>query len=138
MLPGKLSTNLTSLNFNEDRLAIVMEMVIGVDGSLQDSDIYRAIVRNHAKLAYNSVAAWLDVGTELPAIAIVNGLAENLRIQDKAAQTIKDLRHAQGSLSLETIEARPIFEGDSIRGLQVEERNRAKDIIEDFMIAATA
>ena len=60
MLPEKLSTDLTSLNPNEDRLAIVIEMVIGADGSLQDSDVYRALVRNHAKLAYNSVAAWLE------------------------------------------------------------------------------
>jgi len=138
MLPERLSTNLTSLNLNEDRQAIVIEMVIGADGSLQDSDIYRAIVGNHAKLAYNSVAAWLEGGAELPAIAAVNGLADNLRLQDKAAQIMKDLRHAQGALSLETIETRPIFEGDSIRDLQVEEKNRAKDIIEDFMIAATA
>jgi len=136
MLLERLSTNLTSLNLNEDRHAIVIEMVIGADGSLQDSDIYRAIVRNHAKLAYNSVAAWLEGGAELPAIAAVNGLADNLRLQDKAAQIMKDLRHAQGALSLETIETRPIFEGDSIRDLQVEEKNRAKDIIEDFMIAA--
>lgn len=62
MLPEKLSTNLTSLNLNQDRLAIVMEMVIGADGSLQDWDVYRAMVRNHAKLAYNSVAAWLEGG----------------------------------------------------------------------------
>src|SRR5271157_4987641 len=64
MLPEELSTNLTSLNFNEDRLSIVVEMVIGVDGSLQDGDIYRARVRNHAKLAYKSVAAWLE-GNEM-------------------------------------------------------------------------
>ena len=60
MLPEKLSTNLTSLNFNEDRLSIIVEMVIGADGAIQDSDLYRACVRNHAKLAYNSVAAWLE------------------------------------------------------------------------------
>ena len=125
MLPEKLSTNLTSLNLNQDRLAIVMEMVIGADGSLQDWDVYRAMVRNHAKLAYNSVAAWLEGGAELPAIAALKGLAENLRLQDKAAQTMKVLRHAQGALSLETIEARPIFEGDSISDLQVEEKNLA-------------
>jgi exoribonuclease-2 len=136
MLPEKLSTSLTSLNFNEDRLAIVVEMVIGADGSLGDSNVYRARVRNHAKLAYNSVAAWLDGGAMPPGIDGVDGLAENLRLQDKAAQSMKDLRHAQGALSLETIEARPVFEGDFIRSLQVEERNRAKDIIEDFMIAA--
>ena len=86
MLPELLSTDLTSLNVNEDRLSIVVEMVISADGSLQASDIYRARVRNHAQLAYNSVAAWLDGGTAPEAITAVNGLAENLRLQDKAAQ----------------------------------------------------
>lgn len=137
MLPEKLSTNLTSLNFNEDRPAIVIEMVIGLDGSLKASDIYRAHVRNHAKLAYNSVAAWLEGKEIVPeAITAVNGLAENLRMQDRIAQSMKSLRHTHGALSLETIETRPIFEGDEIRDLEVEKKNRAKDIIEDFMIGA--
>jgi exoribonuclease-2 len=137
MLPEKLSTNLTSLNFNEDRLAIVIEMVIGLDGSLKASDIYRAHVRNHAKLAYNSAAAWLEGKEIVPeAISAVNGLAENLRMQDRIAQSMKSLRHTHGALSLETIETRPIFEGDEIRDLEVEKKNRAKDIIEDFMIGA--
>jgi exoribonuclease-2 len=137
MLPEKLSTNLTSLNFNEDRPAIVIEMVIGLDGSLKASDIYRAHVRNHAKLAYNSAAAWLEGKEIVPeAISAVNGLAENLRMQDRIAQSMKSLRHTHGALSLETIETRPIFEGDEIRDLEVEKKNRAKDIIEDFMIGA--
>jgi exoribonuclease-2 len=137
MLPEKLSTDLTSLNFNEDRLAIVIEMMISADGSLESSDIYRARVRNHAKLAYNSVAAWLEGNGSLPeAIAAVEGLKENLRLQDQAAQSMKNLRHMHGALSLETVEARPVFDGDKIRGLEVEKKNRAKDIIEDFMIAA--
>ena len=137
MLPEKISTDVTSLNFNEDRLAIVVEMVIGADGSLRDSNIYRAWVRNHAKLAYNSVAAWLDGSGVMPeAIAAVNGLAENLQMQDRAAQKMKDFRHIHGALSLETIEAKPVFDGDQIRALEIEEKNRAKEIIEDFMIAA--
>jgi len=137
MLPEKLCTDLTSLNFNEERLSIVVEVVMGADGSQQDSDIYRARVRNHAKLAYNSVAAWLEGNGSLPqAIAAVNGLDENLRLQDKVAQSMKNFRHVHGALSLETIEAKPIFDGDQIRDLQVEEKNRAKEIIEDFMIAA--
>ena len=137
MLPEKLSTNLTSLNFNGDRLAIVVEMVVGADGSVQESDIYRALVRNHAKLAYNRVAAWLEGSGSVPdAIAAVNGLAENLRMQDRAAQRLKKLRHVHGALSLETVEARPVFDGDQIRDLEAEEKNRAKEIIEDFMIAA--
>ncbi len=137
MLPEKLSTNLTSLNFNQDRLSMVIEMVIGADGSLQDSDIYRAAVRNHAKLAYKHLAVWLEGGGPTPeAIAAVNGLAENLRLQDTIAQRMKNLRHVHGALSLETIEAKPVFDGDQIRALEVEEKNRATEIIEDFMIAA--
>ncbi len=142
MLPEKLSTNLTSLNLNEDRLAVVVEMVIGADGSLQEADVYRARVRNHAKLAYNMVAAWLEGSTDMPnaavplEIAAVDGLAENLRLQDRAAQSMRNFRHLRGALCLETIEAKPVFEGDSLLDLQVEEKNRAKDIIEDFMIAA--
>jgi VacB/RNase II family 3'-5' exoribonuclease len=137
MIPEKLSTDLTSLNFNEDRLAIVVEMTIGADGSLQDSDVYRALVRNHAKLAYNSVGAWLEgIGMMPTAIAAANGLEENIRIQDRVAQRMKTFRHVHGALSFETIEAKPIFEGDEIRDLEVIKKNRAKDIIEDFMIAA--
>jgi ribonuclease R len=137
MLPEVLSTNLTSLNFNEDRLSLVVEMAIGADGSLQESDVFRARVRNHAKLAYNSVAAWLEGNGTVPeAIAAANGLAENLRTQDRVAQSMKNLRHIHGALTLETVEARPVFDGDELRDLKVEEKNRAKEIIEDFMIAA--
>jgi ribonuclease R len=137
MLPEKISTDITSLNFNQERLAIVIEMVIGTDGALQDSDIYQAWVCNHAKLAYNNLAAWLVGNGNIPeAVAAVDGLDENLRLQDQAAQSMKDLRHTHGALSLETIEAKPVFDGDQIRALEIEQKNRAKEIIEDLMIAA--
>jgi VacB/RNase II family 3'-5' exoribonuclease len=137
MLPEKLSTDLTSLNHDSDRLAIVMDMVLAADGSLQSSDVYRATVRNRAKLAYNSVAAWLEGTGPMPSeIGAVNGLDENLRLQDRAAQKMKEARHQHGALSLETIEARPVFDGDRLTGLEANVRNRARDIIEDFMIAA--
>ena len=137
MLPEKLSTDLTSLNYHEDRPVIVIEAVISDGGEMQSSDIYRALVRNHAKLAYNSVAAWLEGKGPMPeAVAVVPGLAENLRIQDRVAQQLKGLRHEHGALDLQTLEARPIFAGDEIQDLRVDERNRAKELIEDFMIAA--
>jgi exoribonuclease-2 len=137
MLPEKLSTDLTSLNYESDRLAIVIEMVIAGDGSLQSSDIYRATVRNRAKLAYNSLAGWLEGSGPMPqAIGTVNGLDENLRLQDRTARKLKSLRHEHGALDLETIEARPVFDGDEIKDLEAEKRNCAKDIIEDFMITA--
>ena len=101
------------------------------------SSIYQAIVHNQAQLAYHSVAAWLDGNDNAPeAMTAVKGLADNLRLQDSIAQKMKSLRHINGALSLETIEAKPLFDGDQIRDLEVEEKNRAKEIIEDFMIAA--
>jgi VacB/RNase II family 3'-5' exoribonuclease len=137
MLPEKLSTDITSLNFKEDRLSIVIEMLIGADGAPEDSNVYRALVHNYAKLAYNSVAAWLDKNGAIPeAILAVKGLAENLQLQDQVAQRMKNFRHIHGALSLETIEAKPVFDGDQIRSLEIEEKNRAKEIIEDFMVAA--
>ncbi len=137
MLPERLSTDLTSLNPGEERLAVVVDMIVGADGSEQSSEVYRARVLNHAKLAYNSVAAWLDGdGAPPPAIAAVAGLAENLRLQAQAGQSLRQLRHLRGSLSLETVQSKPTFEGDRIRSLEVEQRNQAKEMIEDFMIAA--
>lgn len=137
MLPEKVSTDLTSLNLDEDRLAVVVEMTMVPDGSLQDSQIYRAWVHNHAKLAYNSVGAWLENNGDTPeAILAIKGLAENLQIQDRVAQSMKKLRHVHGALSLETIQSKPMFDGEQIRSLEIEEKNRAKEIIENFMIAA--
>jgi VacB/RNase II family 3'-5' exoribonuclease len=137
MLPEKLSTDLTSLNPDEDRLAVVVEMVVGADGAVQSSDIYEARVRNHAKLTYSSVAAWLDGSAAIPkALADVRGLAENVRDQDRTALRLKNLRHVHGALSLETIQARPVFEDNHLRGLDLERKNRATEIIEDLMIAA--
>ncbi|MCL5987038.1 MAG: RNB domain-containing ribonuclease [Actinobacteria bacterium] len=137
MLPEKLSTNLTSLNYESDRLAIVIEIVLSMDGTLQNSEIYRAVVRNQAKLAYNSVADWLEGNKPVPqVIGTVKGLDENLRLQDRLAQKLKTLRHLYGALDLETIEVRPVFSGEELKDLKAETRNRAKEIIENFMIAA--
>ena len=137
MLPEKLSTDLTSLNHEADRLAIVIELVLAADGSLQSSDVYEATVRSRAKLAYNSVAGWLEGKGPMPqGISAVGGLDENLRLQDRVAQKLKALRHQHGALELETIEARPVFDGEELKALEADTKNRAKDIIEDFMIAA--
>ena len=137
MLPERLSTDLTSLGQGEDRLAIVVESVVGDGGSPGESSVYRAVVRNQAKLAYSSVGAWLEGRGDMPpAIGTVHGLAENLELQDQAAQHLKAQREERGALELETLEVRARFEGDEISGLVAEERNRAKEIIEDFMIAS--
>jgi VacB/RNase II family 3'-5' exoribonuclease len=137
MLPEKLSTDLTSLGYRAERLTIVIEMVIAKDGSVKDANIYQAYVKNWAKLQYNSVAQWLDGIEPMPQIiGEVRNLEENLRIQDRVAQAMKELRHEHGALALETIEARPVFEKEEIKDLIADKTDRAKDIISDFMIAA--
>jgi VacB/RNase II family 3'-5' exoribonuclease len=137
MLPEKLSTDLTSLGEGQERLAIVVEMAVAPDGNVTASDVYRALVVNRAKLAYHGVAAWLDGAAPAPPrVSGVPGLEDQLRAQDRVAQAMKGLRHRHGALTLETIEARPVFDGDELADLLPDEKNRAKELIEDFMIAA--
>jgi exoribonuclease-2 len=137
MLPERLSTDLTSLNEAEDRLAVVVDMTTEANGSVTASEVYAARVRNQAKLAYNAVAAWLDgAGQAPPAVASVAGLADQLRQQDRVAQAMKTTRHHRGALTLESIEAKAVFEGDVLTDLRPDEKNRAKELIEEFMVAA--
>ena len=139
MLPERLSTDLTSLVEGADRLAVVVELVVAGDGTLDGSEVYRATVRNHAKLAYDAVSAWLDGEAPPPsALAAVPGLEENLRWQDAAAQQLREVRHQQGALDLETIETRAVFVGDEIADLEQPQKNRARQLIEDLMIAVNA
>jgi exoribonuclease-2 len=137
MLPERLSTDLTSLNVDVERVSIIFDMTVASDGSLKTSDVYRGVVRNKAKLAYNSVAAWLEEGKPAPdAVSAVPGLAENIRLQFAVARAMKNIRHQHGALDLETIQSRAVFDGEAIRDLIPEEKNGAKDIIEDFMISS--
>src|SRR5438128_6773691 len=58
MLPEKLSTDLTSLNESEDRVAVIVDITVDPSGNVTSGDVYRGNVRNRAKLAYNSVGMW--------------------------------------------------------------------------------
>jgi exoribonuclease II len=137
MLPERLSTDLTSLGEGQDRLALVIEMVVAADGSIQESQVYRALVNNHAKLAYRSVAAWLDGKDKMPEkIAKTKGLDEQLRMQDRIAQVMKSVRYLHGALNLETIEPEAVLRDGHVVDLHLEQKNRAQELIEDFMIAA--
>jgi exoribonuclease-2 len=137
MLPEKLSTDLTSLNPGVERLAVVVQFATSADGAVVDGDVCRARVINRAKLAYDAVAAWLEgAGPLPPAIAAVPGLEAQLRRQDGVAQAMRALRHRRGALSLESTEARAVFDGDTLADLRSDAPNRAKQLIEDFMVAA--
>ena len=136
MLPERLSTQLTSLNPDEDRMAIVTEMVVDAQGEVTHSTVHRARVRNHAKLAYDAVAAWIEGEADMPdAVRAMPGMAEQLRTQDAVAQRMRVRRRAAGALDFETFQPRAVFEGNRVVGIQQQVQNRARQLIEEFMIA---
>jgi VacB/RNase II family 3'-5' exoribonuclease len=137
MLPEQLSTNTTSLLEIEDKLSIVIEFVVGNDGSVDSSSVYQAIVRNKAQLTYNAVGAWLENKSGAPdKVAASTELQSQLKLQDEIAQTLKNVRHRHGALNIETIEVRPVVLNDKVVDVVKQEKNRATELIEDFMIAA--
>ncbi len=138
MLPEELSTDLTSLNAGQDRLAIVTEMVIAPDGTVKSTDIYPALLRNHAKLSYEAVGAWLDGKAGVPAsVSAVPGLEAQIRLQSETAKRLGDFRKEHGALEFGTIQATPVVNDQGkVVELAVIEPNSARDLIANFMIAA--
>lgn len=137
MLPERFSTDLTSLNPDTDRQAIVVSYVVDGRGGLSDEEVFRARVHNHCKLAYPSVGAWLLEEGEMPeAMAKVPGLADQIRLQDEVAQRLRDRRHEEGALELQTIELKALIRGGKVTDLEDAPKNRAHALIEDFMVAS--
>jgi len=137
MLPEELSTGKTSLLENQDRLAVVVELVVDATGRICSSEVYRALVRNQAQLQYNSLGAWLEGKAAAPAkVAASEDLQAQLRLQNDAAQKLKNQRFERGALSLQTDELLPLMQGDQVVGVVPQQKNLATELIEDFMIAA--
>lgn len=139
MLPLRLSTDLTSLNSDQNRLALVTIMKVDVHGTVISSTVERALVRNKAKLAYDSVSAWIEGESDLPpAASAVPGMEQQLRCQDTVAQRIRSNRHSKGSLEFQTFQPHAVFEGERVVEIREQEQNRARQLIEEFMIATNA
>jgi exoribonuclease-2 len=137
MLPEQLSTGLTSLLEGEDRLAVVMDLNVTADGDITSKDVYRAVVRNKAKMDYDSAGAWLEGRGPAPRpVTSLPGLEEQLHLQDEIARALRELRLKHGALELDTPEAVPVVEGGRVVAMNVRQHNRAQDIIESLMIAA--
>src|SRR5215831_4349246 len=137
MLPADLSEGITSLNENADRVALVIEYAVDASGAVSDGKAYRALVRNRAQLAYNSVGAWLEGRGPAPEKVAANAdLAAQIKLQDKAAQNMLGRRFQHGALDLETIETRPVMLRDEAVDIAKLEKNRATSLIEEFMVAA--
>jgi len=137
MLPEELSTGASSLLPDVDRPCVVIEFVIAGDGSIDSSDVYRAIVRNKAQLTYSAVGAWLE-GTAAapPKVAASSELQAQLKLQDEVAQTLKKLRFDHGALNIDTSEVHPVVLNSQVVDVVKQEKNRATELIEDFMITA--
>jgi VacB/RNase II family 3'-5' exoribonuclease len=137
MLPEELSTGASSLLEDQDRLAVVIEFVTAADGSVKSSDVYRAIVRNQAQLAYGPAGAWLEAKAPAPAkVAASVDLQAQLKLQNEAAQALRQQRYRQGALNIETSELHAVVLNQQVVDLANQEKNRATELIEDFMIAA--
>ncbi|MDD1676673.1 MAG: RNB domain-containing ribonuclease [Methanomicrobiales archaeon] len=137
MLPDRLSHDVTSLVPGKERYAMVIEFTVLPDGSTRPGEIYPAIVINKAKLVYEEVAVWQQGGGEVPAgVRAIPGLEEQVHLQDEASRRLKKARTEQGALTFDTIEARAVLEEGRVRDLVVQRRNRARCIIEEFMVAA--
>ena len=137
MLPEELSTGSSSLLENQDRLGVVIEFVVDSAGSVKSSNVYRALVRNKAQLQYNSVGGWLD-GTSAPPpkVSASPELQQQLRLQDEVAQRLQKQRQQNGALNLQTDEVRPLVLNDQVVDVVKQQKNRATELIEDFMVAA--
>ena len=137
MLPEELSTGKTSLLEHQDCLSVVTEFVVDADGHVTSSDVYRALVRNQAQLQYNSLGAWLE-GTAAapPKVSASADLQAQLRLQDEVAQKLKTRRYENGALDLQTEETLPLVLNAQVVDVVQQQKNRATELIEDFMIAA--
>jgi exoribonuclease-2 len=139
MLPEELSTDRTSLNPGEDRPACVVDITVAGDGSVGGFELYRAVVRNHAKLTYEGVSGWLDGhGHEPAGLARVTGLENQVRLQDRLATALGARREREGALNFARTEVKPVMDGDEVSELRTEVPNRAREIIENFMVTANA
>ncbi|HYW47932.1 MAG TPA: RNB domain-containing ribonuclease [Bryobacteraceae bacterium] len=139
MLPERLSTGITSLNESEDRAAVVIEMLVSADGSVASGAIYQALVRNGAQLTYNGVGPWLEGGASPPAkVAASAGLQQQLKLQDEAAQALREARFRLGAITFDRAEAEVTVSGGQVRDIAARGHNRAAQLIEDFMIAANS
>jgi VacB/RNase II family 3'-5' exoribonuclease len=137
MLPEQLSTGVTSLNEGEERIALVVEVRLAKDGSVLGHDVYRALVVNRAKLAYETVGPWLEGrGPVPPHVVSTPGLDQQVWLQDRAASLLKRTREQAGALEFETVEASVMGKDGRVESISVTRKNRARDLIEDFMIAA--
>jgi exoribonuclease-2 len=137
MIAEAFSTDYTSLNGDQDRLAMVKEYQVTPEGEMVEPKVYQALIHNHAKMAYESVNEWLTDGPGAKPPQLENPqVAEQIRLQDEASQRLRASFYAKGSLDIESSEVKAQMENGAVVGMKVDVQNRAKDLVKYGMMAA--
>lgn len=137
MLPDELSSGASSLLEGQDRVAHVVQLVVGSDGNVRPEETYRATIRNQAKLVYESVGAWLMGHGEAPAALQKNpALVEQIKLQAEATKRLRAHRRTTGAINIDSIEPQAIIKGGKIVDIVAVQHNAARDLIEELMVAA--
>jgi ribonuclease R len=136
MLPEKLSNGLCSLNPDEERLAMVCDMVVAADGNVEAYQFYPAVMRSHARFTYTEVAAILG-NTRGPEAQRRAALVPHLVHLHEAYRVLLKQRAMRGAVDFETTETQIVCdEAGRIERIVPRVRNEAHRLIEEAMLAA--
>jgi VacB/RNase II family 3'-5' exoribonuclease len=139
LFPPEVSNDLTSLLEGQDRLAVVIGFNVAKSGRVSEVSVRQGLVCNQARVDYEAVGAWLEsVATAPPLRAASPWLSAQLPLQDEAANRLHEERIRAGALEFESIEPRPIMQQGAVVGLALQRKNRARALIENFMVAANS
>ena len=136
MLPEKLSNGLCSLNPNEDRLAMVCDMVVSATGEITAYQFFPAVICSHARFTYTEVAAIL-ANTRGPEAAKRKALVPDLLNLNEVYRALLKERAKRGAVDFETTETQIICdENGRIEKIVPRTRTEAHKLIEEAMLAA--
>lgn len=136
MLPEKLSNGLCSLNPNEDRLAMVCDMVVDAHGEIHAYQFFPAVICSHARFTYTEVAAIL-ANTKGPEAARRAELVPHLLNLHEVYRVLLKQRSQRGAMDFETTETQIVCdENGRIEKIVPRTRNDAHRLIEEAMLAA--
>jgi ribonuclease R len=135
MLPEELSAHWLSLVPHEERLCLTVELRLTPEGRVTSADVYESLIRSHAKLSYEEVAAFLDTGTVSEAMQPVKDTLPWLRA---AASRLAVARAGRGGVEMARDEARFTFDEETgeVSGIEAVRPTSAHAMIERFMVAA--
>ena len=134
MLPRELSNGICSLNPNEDRYALSVEMKISKSGEVLESKIFKSVIKSKIQMTYNKV---YDILVNNIVAEGYEPHVETLKLMEKLALILVDKKSKMGAIDFDMPEAKIILdENDAVVDIQLREMTIANKLIEEFMILA--